>query len=47
MDAKVKPRRCQPLLAWHWDLTRERARARTPVLKVTGTLVSKNVCIIV
>lgn len=28
MDAKVKPSRCQPLLAWHWDLTRELARAR-------------------
>lgn len=50
MDAKVKASRCQPLLAWHWDLTRELARARPrayPVLKVTGTLISKNVCTIV
>lgn len=44
MDAKVKPRRRQPLFAWRWD--RARARAH-PVLKGTGTLVVKNVCAIV
>lgn len=49
IEAKVKPRRNQPDPAYLalGSFGSARARARTLVLKGTGTLVSKNVCAIV
>lgn len=47
IGAKVKPRRNQPDPAYLALGSFASARARTLVLKGTGTLVSKNVCAIV